>query len=325
MIRTVKPKNARSKRALEKREPKLVENTKSAIFVRGQSSSQALHDITVDLAALKKPYSKRLEKRNKILPFEDATGIEFLSEKNDASLIVLSTSNKKRPNTLTWIRTFDYHIYDMVELQVLSNYKLFDDFKKQAFQVGLKPMFVFQGQIFDIHPVYKQIKSVILDMYRGDVVKYQDVAGLQSIIAVSALEEDDNNSSVSKLPLVFFRTYKLISVKSTEPRLPRIELEETGPRIDFKVGRYQAADAEVEKLALKKPKQLDHKMRKNVEIDKMGDTVARVHVGKQDLSKLQTRKVKGLKSRYDQVDSDAEEVDVVDEIIDDSEPKRQKL
>jgi hypothetical protein len=35
-----KPKNARVKRALEKREPQLVENEKTAIFVRGQSTSE---------------------------------------------------------------------------------------------------------------------------------------------------------------------------------------------------------------------------------------------------------------------------------------------
>ena len=32
----------------------------------------------------------------------------------------------------------------------------------------------------------------------------------------------------------------------------------------------------------------------------MGDKVAQIHVGKQDLSKLQTRKMKGLKEKYDQ-------------------------
>jgi ribosome production factor 2 len=36
--------------------------------------------------------------------------------------------------------------------------------------------------------------------------------------------------------------------------------------------------------------------RKNVEVDEMGDLRGRVHVGKQDLGRLQTRKMKGLKS-----------------------------
>lgn len=38
------------------------------------------------------------------------------------------------------------------------------------------------------------------------------------------------------------------------------------------------------------------KKKKNVGVDEMGDLRGRVHVGKQDLNKLQTRKMKGLKA-----------------------------
>lgn len=37
------------------------------------------------------------------------------------------------------------------------------------------------------------------------------------------------------------------------------------------------------------------KKRKNIEVDEMGDVRGRVHVGKQELGKLQVRKMKGLK------------------------------
>ncbi|VEU22285.1 DEKNAAC103293 [Brettanomyces naardenensis] len=327
MIRSVKPKNARSKRALERKEAKIVENVKTALFVPGQSSNQALHDITVDLSALKKPFCKRFQKRNQILPFEDSSSIEFLSEKNDASIVVLSTNNKKRPNNLTFIRTFNYGVYDMIELQVMGNYKLLNDFKKSTFQLGLKPMFVFQGAIFDTHPVFKQIKSLFLDMYRGEDTKFVDVAGLQWVIAVSAIEEDDQNETVSKLPLVHFRVYKLKTYRSPEPKLPRVELEETGPRLDFKIGRHESAPAELETEALRVPKQLQPKEKKNVETDLMGDKIATIHVGKQDLSRLQTRKMKGLKSRYDQNPEADEEFgadDPVDVINDEEEEEEQE-
>lgn len=315
MIRSVKPKNARAKRALEKKESKIVENIKTALFIPGKTSNKALHDITVDLSSLKKPYIKRFQKKNNILPFEDSTSLEFLSEKNDASLLVLSTNNKKRPNNLTFVRTFDYKIYDMIELQVLSNFQLFKDFKKLTFQVGLKPLFSFQGHIFDTNPTFIHIKSLFLDMFRGDVNQLQDVAGLQYVISVSAIEEDDNDSSISKLPNVNFRVYKLKTYKSTEPKLVRIELDETGPRLDFKIGRVQEPSLEMEKEAFMVPKQLQSKEKKNVQTDTLGDKVAKVHVGKQDLNKLQTRKMKGLKSKYDQIqDEDGE--DAEDEYVD---------
>ncbi|KAG7778769.1 hypothetical protein KL922_001940 [Ogataea haglerorum] len=218
------------------------------------------------------------------------------------------SSNKKRPNNLTFVRTFNYKVYDMVELLVLNNYKLLEDFKKATFQIGLKPMFVFNGSIFDTHPLFKQIKSLFLDFFRGEVTKLQDVSGLQHVIAVSAIEEDDNDESISKLPLVHFRVYKLKTYKSAEPKLPRVELEETGPRLDFKIGRHQYPDSEMEKEALKVPKQLQPTQKKNVDVDSMGDKIAKVHVGVQDLSKLQTRKMKGLKSKYDQLSDSEDEV-----------------
>ena len=53
--RVVKPRNQKSKRALEAREPKPVENAKSAIFVRGPKSSDMVMRAMRDIHALKKP------------------------------------------------------------------------------------------------------------------------------------------------------------------------------------------------------------------------------------------------------------------------------
>ena len=39
------------------------------------------------------------------------------------------------------------------------------------------------------------------------------------------------------------------------------------------------------------------KSRKNIETDLMGDKMGRIHVGRQDLNQLQTRKMKGLKRK----------------------------
>lgn len=294
-----KPKNARSKRALKNKEPKLLENTKQALFVPGATSNKVLHDVMVDLSALKKPDIKRFSKKNEIRPFEDASQLEFFSEKNDCSLIVFSSSSKKRKNNLTFVRTFGYKIYDMIELLVLDNFKLLQDFRKQTFSIGLKPMFTFNGAVFDSHPVYKHIKSLFLDFFRGDTTDLQDVAGLQHIISITAGDHEEG----SPLPQVHFRVYTLKTYRSNQ-KVPRVELNEIGPRLDFAVGRYETPSPEMEKEAMKKPRQLEAKTVKNVETDFMGDKIGRVHVGKQDLNNLQTRKMKGLKKRYDQVDED---------------------
>lgn len=329
MLKAVKPKNARSKRALEKKDPKLVENVKNALFIPGANCNQILHDAMVDLSALKKPDMKRFQKKNDIRPFEDASSLEFFAEKNDCSLLVLGTSNKKRPNNLTFARTFNYQIYDMIELK-LQNFKFLKDFKKQTFLVGMKPMMAFNSPLFETHPTYMHIKSLFLDFFRGHTTDVLDVAGLQHVISISTEEIKDGDEKA--LPLVYFRVYLLKTFKSDNPKIPRVELDEIGPRFDFRIGRVLAPNPDVEKEAMRKAKQREPKTKKNIDTDILGDKVGRIHMSKQDLGKLQTRKMKGLKARFDQKDEDDEEEygsdendEILDEIIDELPSKRQRV
>lgn len=303
-------------------EAKLVENPKLALFVPGQTSTKILHDAMCDLMALKKPLAKKFSKKNAVRPFEDATPLEFFAEKNDTSLMVFSSHNKKRPNTLSFARFFDFKLYDMLELLIQENYKLLQDFRKETFTLGLKPMFSFNGPVFETHPAFIHVKLLFLDFFRGDETDLQDVAGLQYVIALTAPDVDENTPV---LPLINFRVYKLKTYRLGQ-KLPRVEIDEIGPRFDFRIGRRQAAAPEVEKEALRKPKQLQAKVKKNISTDFMGDKIAQIHVGKQDLDKLQTRKMKGLKSKYDQdsdVDNDESEFDEV-VVDDDNEPEPKK-
>lgn len=324
MLRTVKPKNARSKRALDKRSSKAVENVKKALFVPGSTANKFLHNLLVDLDGLKKPDSVRFQRKNEVRPFEDASSLEFFSEKNDCSLIVLGSHSKKRPNCLTFARTFNYQIYDMIELLVLDA-KLIQEFRRQTFNVGLKPMMVFNGSLFDEHPVYQHIKSLFMDFFRGQETNLLDPASLQHVITLSVSNDGSEVPETGPgLPKVYFRVYLLKTEPSNTPKKPRVELEEIGPRIDFSVGRQQRANPDMEKQAMKRAK-IEEKTKKNVETDIMGDKLGRIHVGKQDLGQLQTRKMKGLKRRYDQDAEGAEEEsggqssledeeDVVDEV-----------
>lgn len=323
MLKT-NPRNARAKRAMDHREPKLIENTKQALFIPGSNCNQVLQDAMVDLNSLKKPDSKKFQRRNDVRPFEDASSIEFFSEKNDSSLLVLANHNKKRPNNLTFIRTFNYKVFDMIELR-LDNYKFLKDFRKATFQVGLKPMFTFNGPAFSTHPVFQHVKSLFLDFFRGQLLDGLDVAGLQHVISISADEVDEEKP----LPKVHMRVYMLKTYRSNDnPKLPRVELDEIGPRFDFTIGRRQEASPDVAKEAFKVAKQLEPKTKKNIEVDPLGDKLGRVHVDRQDLNQLQSRKMKGLKKRA-AVDSDDEDDDEMasgddEEMIDVSTKKARK-
>lgn len=279
----------------KKKEPKFTENVKKLLVIRGTTSSKLSNDVMGTLAMFKKPYVKQFKKKNLLKPFEDISSFEFFSEVNDTSFIIFSSNSKKRSNSLTFCRFFDYKLYDMFELFIQDNYKSLNDFKKFTFSLGLRPMFTFNGSIFESNAVFKQMKSFFLDLFKGEDSALQDVLGLQYVISFSAAELDDIKQT--DLPLLHFRVYKLKTFK-TSSRLPRVELEEIGPRIDFKIGRRVSPLPELEKMAFKKAKNLEPKVKKNIKTDYDGDMVAQIHVGQQNLDKLQTRKMKGLKTKH---------------------------
>ncbi|KAK9388619.1 Brix domain-containing protein [Lipomyces mesembrius] len=327
MMRIVKPKNARSKRAMDNRSPKAIENTKKALTVRGSTCGILVQNAMTDIAAYKQPDIRKFQKRNEIHPFEDASSLEFFSQKNDASLIIFGSNSKKRPNTLTWVRTFNFQVLDMFELKIL-NYKTMSDFKKLTVNVGMKPLISFAGPIFDSHPHFQMVKSMLLDFFRGEQISMLDLAGLQYIISVTA--SGDGNISVysgdtSNLPSINFRVYKIKTYKNkTQNKVPRVELEEIGPRFDFQLGRVREADPDMLKQAMRIPKELQPKAKKNVETDLLGDKVATIHVGKQDLMKLQTRKMKGLKKRRKDEFEDEGDDEIEDVIVSDEEQSKKR-
>jgi ribosome production factor 2 len=120
MISISKPRNARSKRALQKREAKEFESCKKAIFVRGPHSSEKVSTALKEFSSLKKPHSIPFNKKNEIVPFEDASSLEFFGKKNDASLFLIANHQKKRPNNLTFARLFDGSVLDMYEMGIVN-------------------------------------------------------------------------------------------------------------------------------------------------------------------------------------------------------------
>lgn len=56
------------------------------------------------------------------------------------------------------------------------------------------------------------------------------------------------------------------------------------------------------------------KAKKNIDTDLVGDKIGRIHIGRQDLTELQTRKMKGLKRGRDDSDEEGGSVDEEDDI-----------
>ncbi|KAI9020653.1 Brix domain-containing protein [Phycomyces nitens] len=294
MLRTVKPKNARSKRFLKNRESKVVENPKTTLLVRGSTTSQTINDALKDLSALKRPHSVYFGKKNEIKPFEDEEKIQFFSNKNDAALMVIGTHLKKRPHNLTFVRMFDHQILEMFELGIEKAVSM-NDIKHPKCAVGMKPLMVFSGEQFDSDIVFKNIKNYFLDFFNGEETEAVNLNGLEYVISLTATPDNK----------IFFRTHT-IQMKKSGTKTPRVELVEMGPMYDFCLRRTSPPKPDLWAAAVKVPKEIKHKKVKNVNVDEMGDKYGRIHVGNQDIAKLQTRKMKGLKKRSAEKDSDKE-------------------
>jgi len=188
----------------------------------------------------------------------------------------------------------------MLELYIdADNFRSMMQFHGAKAAVGLKPMLVFSGTPFEnpIPDTYTLAKSLLTDLFKGQDAASVDVEGLQYTINFSVGEPTD---TIPK-PTIHMRVYK-ISTKKSGQKLPRVEVEEMGPRIDFRIGRIKEAEEMIMRESLKRPKQLVPKTKKNIETDLLGDKIGRIHVGKQDLKSMQTRKMKGLKRHLDNDD-----------------------
>jgi len=283
MQRVEKPKTRPGKRFLEDREPKLIENGKKTLFIRGINANHTVFQAMKDFACFKKPNCVVYNRKNDLKPFEDTTQLEFFCKKNDASLFMFGSHNKKRPNNVVAGRMYDHMVLDMFEFG-MEDFKSLADFKTEKIATGTKPMLLFT-EGFDDQPEYSRLKNFFIDFFRGPVIEYVNLQGLEHLLVFSLI----NNK-------VLFRSYR-VSLKKSETKAPAIELEEIGPHMNFVLRRTKLASQDLFKAACKRPKALRPKKVKNVKRDVFGSTHGRIHMERQDYAKLQTRKLKGLKRR----------------------------
>eukprot|EP00163_Fabomonas_tropica_P028544 TRINITY_DN5835_c0_g1_i2.p1 TRINITY_DN5835_c0_g1~~TRINITY_DN5835_c0_g1_i2.p1 ORF type:complete len:289 (+),score=67.43 TRINITY_DN5835_c0_g1_i2:258-1124(+) len=243
--------------------------------------------LLTDIYTMMRPNSTHFRKKNDFLPFENQTNLEFLSDKNDASILVFGNHNKKRPNNLTFIRTFDYQVLDMAEFGV-TECKHMQEFKTDKSMFGSKPCILFQGEQFNVDPELIKIRSLLLDVFRGRIVDNINLAGLDRLVVFTAL-------SATKIK---FNHYRII-MKRSGTKLPRVELEEQGPRFTMTPRRSRWATGELLKESMKVPRNAKAKKTKNITHDGMGDKVGRIHMEKQDLNKMALRRFKGTKRGRD--------------------------
>ncbi|KAJ3218694.1 rRNA-binding ribosome biosynthesis protein rpf2 [Dinochytrium kinnereticum] len=291
----IKPKTATGKRVLKKREPQVHEGAKPALFLKGTTTSELGLDALKDLYQLKRPDAILFTKKNDIHPFDDPRPAEFFSQKNDSSFMVLANHSKKRPHNLVMVRFFDHQVLDMIEFGITRGLPAMA-FDGEKPTVGHRPVLLFQGHLFEVDDTFKAVKNMFLDFFRGEEVDRINLKGLDRVISIS----------VDSSKMVHIRCYTVALLKG-EGTLPKVKLNECGPSLEMELRRTRIAEESLLNEALRVPKELKPKTVKNIERDATGDTVGRIHMHKQDFSKLQTRKMKGLKRSKTAGDDEASE------------------
>ena len=224
--RVQRPKTQRGKRALKEREPKLIENARSLLCIRGNKTNNIMKILLKNLHLLKSPYSTMYQRKNlDILPFDNTSKLEWYCQKSDCSLFAYVTNSKKRPNNLVLARLHNHIVMDMFEFELNSQtFRSLDDFKCEKFAPGNKPCLIFHGELFDNEPEYKRLKCFFIDFFRGETnMKEIDLNGLEHVITFTI---------DSQTKLISIRVFR-IELKKSGHRIPRIELHEIGPHIDL--------------------------------------------------------------------------------------------
>lgn len=311
LLREVKPRNARTAKIVKAREPQQIEDRKRVLLLHGTRCPEAIRTVLKTVNTLVKPHSVQLTKKNEnIHPFEDPASLEFLALKNDCAVVAFATHSKKRPNSLSLLRIFDGRMLDLVELLLITTAEeLQAENGKLQVGVEMKPMIIFAGSQWDDNSaseqatLFRQLKSMFLDLFQGEEISTIDVAGLQYVLFIAAGESGGSTSmdDPSTKPIIHLRWYRVRTLRSNTPKVPRVELDQIGPSFDFRVGRFKSADPNAMKEAMKHGKRPNEaRNKKNIETDAMGDKLGRIHLGRQNLDELQTRKMKGLKRARDE-------------------------
>lgn len=283
---------------MEDKEPKIVENTKKALLIRGSRSSQTMNDFLTNMHMMMSPHSILFSKKNDIHPFEseDEAKLEFLSQKNDVGLFALASSSKKRPDNVVFGRTFDGHILDMIEFGV-TNFQSLESFRREQKDVGeegekekskskrmgTKPCMLFMGDQWDFEEPYHRLQNLFIDFFRGKKVTKYCLAALDYVMAFVI-----ENGKISV-------RHFLITLKKSGTKIPNVYLQPMGFSFDLTIRRQKLAAPDLWKMSLKTPKAAVIQKTKNVTENGVGDKMGRVHMIKQDLGVMNVKKMKALR------------------------------
>ncbi|CDW79488.1 brix domain-containing protein 1 [Stylonychia lemnae] len=244
-----KGKTHKGRKILENRAAKVVENPKTAIFIKGNKSSLTVNQIMKELHIMRGQDDRSklfMKKSHDIHPFENQGPLELLAGKQDCSLICFGNHQKKRPDNLILGRTYDKRILDVFEFGVL-NFKSMNEFDINEVSREQKPVLVFQGEQFEFSEKHQRIKNLLYEFFHMNDMDEVNIVEMKRILVFTSLNETD----------IQVRQFEIPQISEPQVLKSMIDMKEIGPRFDLKLRRAQVAAIDLYKLACRKPKVLN--------------------------------------------------------------------
>lgn len=284
-----KAKTHKGKMHLDSLLPKLIEDPKEALFINTNNSNDIMRMILNDLFISRKELSKKLSKKENIHNItENKNDIEYLCDKNNTAFFTFTNDTKKKPLDITFGLIFNKLILDSFEFEV-TNYIPIEYFAKDI-QISsqMKPVIIFQGEIFETEYSYDRLKNFFFDFFKQIDTDTTTISDLRRIIIISC---DNANEKIIKI-----RNYQ-VNGNIVEGNLDNLELIEIGPSLNLRERHFILADDETYKNSRKQPKALKPKKQKNIETDLLGVKRGRLHMQKQNLNAVALKKYKKIMSK----------------------------
>lgn len=300
---------------LDEHSPKVQENRKQSLFIKGRKVSQELNLFFEDLAKFRYKEIVRYTKANDINPFEDYSDIEKFCKKNYCSLFTFFSSNYRRPMNVVFGRLFDYNMLEMYEFGVANYLRASDSLPKAEIEPGAVPALLFQGDSWEAEE-FAPIRSLFIDFFvndlRGTIAEEQIQHALAfTIVENNITANEEQAETTEETPELTTQEKKKAKKKAyadfatTSPYLIKVRhyqvqqgkngsnavLKQVAPSFDLVPRRTMFPDPTLLQKSLEKPK-IDGK-KKNITKDEFGET-GRVFTGKQKTDKIIPSKFKGL-------------------------------
>ncbi|KAL9647241.1 hypothetical protein ABK040_012593 [Willaertia magna] len=277
-----------AKKLLEDKAPKVIENPKKSLILRGRKLNKTLHDLLKDINSLRQPNSINfLQQSHDLVPFDEVQPTELLIKRQDTSLFVIGSNTKKRPNNLIMGRCFNYQILDMIEFG-LTDINLMAKKSSVLNALGSKPCILFKGDEFLNNEDFKMLRNLFLDFFNLEKAEEINLLGLDHVVCLTAIDAKH----------LHFSHYK-INLQKSGQKAPKVELVDIGPSFRMEIRRIRWGADDLRKQAMKVPVALQKGKNKlkNVYRDELNNVRARIHVEQEDISSIRTQRPKALQKK----------------------------